>query len=142
MQKKKISLDFWEDMPQDMKKYLKNYGYHFNHKMYKFAVSNMYKNIKGSDKPEKITPVEKDKVQELLKKFNITLENDVMYDSVYLYSMAMSDFFGKSLPNEQYVALWIKDVIDDADKPDGFIFNRWYADMCLSGIPIDWEEFL
>lgn len=142
MQKKKISLDFWEDMPQDMKKYLKNYGYHFNHKMYKFAVSNMYKNIKGSDKPEKITAVEKEKVQELIKKFNITLENDVMYDSAYLYSMAMSDFFGKSLPNEQYVALWIKDVIDDVDKPDGFIFNRWYADMCLAGIPIDWEEFL
>ena len=52
--------------------------------------------------------------------------------------MAMSDFFGKSLPNEQYVAMWIRDVMDDVDKRDGYIFNRFYADCCYMGIPIDW----
>lgn len=141
MAKNKISLDFWEDMPRDMKKYLKNYGYHFNHKLYKFAVENMYRKKKDGSK-EKIEPSEKDKVDEVLKKYNITLENNVMYDATYLYSMAMADFFGKSLPNEQYVAMWIKDKIDDIDQPDGYIMNEWYAKMCFAGIPIDWEEYI
>lgn len=25
---------------------------------------------------------------------------------------------------------------------DGLVFNRWYADMCRQGIPIDWHEFI
>lgn len=140
--KERMNLDFWEDMPQDMKKYLKNYGYHFTAKAYKYAVSKMYKKSKNSDKKEKIEPVDKDKVQELLKKHNIVLENDEMYDSTYLYSMAMADFYGKSLPNDLYVAMWIKDKIDDIDQPDGYIFNEWYAKMCFAGIPIDWEELI
>lgn len=141
MRKKKVSLDTWVDAPEDMKKYLQNYGYHFNHKMYKFAVSKMYKKNRDG-KEEKIEPVEKEKVGEILKKYNITLENDVMYDSAYLYSMIMADFFGKSIPNEQYAAMHIKDKIDDIDQPDGYIFNEWYAKMCFAGIPIDWEEFI
>lgn len=134
------SLDTWVDMPDDMKKYLKNYGYHFNHKIYEFAVSKMFK--KNGDKREKIQPIDKDNVQEILKKYNITLENDEMYDSSYVYSMIMADFMGKSIPNEQYAAMHIKDKIDDADQPDGYIFNEWYAKMCFAGIPIDWEEFV
>lgn len=141
MKKRMKSLDTWEDMPDDMKKYLKNYGYHFNHKIYRFAVSKMFKKNKDG-KEEKIEPVEKEKVQEMLKKYNITLENDEMYDSSYVYSMIMADFMGKSIPNEQYAAMHIKDKIDDADQPDGYIFNEWYAKMCFAGIPIDWEEFV
>jgi hypothetical protein len=141
MKKKKQSLDTWMDMPDDMKRYLQNYGLHFNHKMYKYAVSQMWKENKDGKK-EKIEPVEKEKVYEILKKHNITLENDVMYDATYVYSMVMADFMGKSIPTEQYVAMYIKDVIDDVDKPDGFVFNRWYSDECLSGTPIDWEEYI
>lgn len=141
MAKSKVSLDFWDDMPMDMKKYLKNYGYHFNRKIYKFAVENMYRKKRDGSK-EHIEPSEKDKVDELLKKYNITLENNVMYDAAYVYSMAMADFFGKSLPNEQYVLLWVKDKVDDIDQPDGYLFNEWYAKMCYAGIPIDWEEFV
>lgn len=140
MKKRMKSLDTWVDMPDDMKKYLKNYGYHFNRKIYEFAVSKMFK--KNGDKREKIQPIDKDKVQEILKKYNITLENDEMYDSSYVYSMIMADFMGKSIPNEQYAAMHIKDKIDDADQPDGYIFNEWYAKMCFAGIPIDWEEFV
>lgn len=140
MKKQKQSLDTWEDMPRDMKKYLKNYGYHFNGKLYKFAVSKMYK--KGRDgREEKIEPIDKDKVHEMLKKYSIVLENDEMCDSAYLYSMAVSDYIGTAF-DEAITAKWIKATIDDVDKPSGFIFNRWYADMCFMGIPIDWEDFL
>lgn len=140
MKKQKLSLDTWVDMPYDMKKYLKNYGFHFNHKLYKFAVSKMFKKTKDG-KEEKIEPVEKEKVHEMLKKHNIMLENDEMYDSTYLYSMAMSDYIGTAF-DEATTAKWIKATIDDVDKPDGFIFNRWWADMCFMGVPIDWEEYL
>lgn len=141
MAKDKISLDFWEDMPRDMKKYLKNYGYHFNHKLYKFAVENMYKVGRNGNK-EKIEPIEKDKIDELAKKYNITIENNVMYDAAYVYSMVQADFWGKSIPNEQYAIMYVKDVLGDEDKPDGYVFNRWYADMCFMGLPIDWEEYV
>lgn len=140
MDKHKMSLDTWMDMPEDMKKYLQNYGYHFNGKIYKFAVSKMFKQTKDGKK-EKITPTDKEKVQEMLKKYNITLENDEMYDSTYLYSMAQSDYIGNAF-DEAIAAKWIKATIDDVDKPIGFVFNRWYADMCFAGIPIDWEEYV
>ena len=141
MRKKKMNLDFWVDMPEDMRKYIKNYGYHFNGKIYRFAVSTMYKQVQGTDKTEPIKPVEKETVEALLRKYGITLENDVMYDSTYLYSMAMADYMGTAF-NEETTAKWIKCTIDDVDKPDGFIFNRWYADMCFAGESIDWEMFV
>jgi hypothetical protein len=140
MKKQKMSLDTWVDMPEDMKKYLQNYGYHFNHKIYRFAVSKMYKKTKDG-KDEKIEPVEKEKVQEMLKKYNITLENDEMYDSTYLYSMAMADFMGVAF-DEATTAKWIKARIDDVDRSNGYLFNEWWANMCFEGIPIDWEEYI
>lgn len=139
---KRQSLDTWVELPRDMKKYLQNYGYHFNHKICEFAVSKMYKIDKASGKKEKIQMVEKEKLQELLKKHNITIGNDTMYDSVYVYSMAMADFFGKSLPDEKSVLMYVKDVLSDEDKPDGYVFNRFYADCCFAGEPIDWEEYV
>ena len=139
MKKERLPLDIY-DIPDDMKKYLKHYGYHFNHKLYKFAVSKMYKKNKDG-KEEKIQPVEKEKVDEMLKKHNITLENNEMYDATYLYSMAQSDFMGNAF-DEVTTMKWIKSSIDDVDKPIGYIFNRFYADMCFMGIPIDWEEYV
>jgi hypothetical protein len=56
--------------------------------------------------------------------------------------MAMSDFFESSLPTEKEVALYVKDYVDDIDKEDGFVFNRWVADMYFAGIPIPWDEFI
>ena len=139
MKKERLPLDIY-DIPDDMKKYLKHYGYHFNHKLYKFAVTKMYKKKKDG-KEEKIQPVEKEKVDEMLKKHNITLENNEMYDATYLYSMAQSDFMGNAF-DEVTTMKWIKSSIDDVDKPIGYIFNRFYADMCFMGIPIDWEEYV
>lgn len=138
---KRQSLDTWAEIPQDMRKYLQNYGYHFNGKIYRWAVSQMYKKDKDGKKT-KIEPIEKEKVDELFKKYNITLENNVMYDAAYLYSMGMSDYMGTAFTTEEILAKWIKATLDDVDKNDGFVFNRFYADCCFSGTPIDWEEFV
>ena len=56
--------------------------------------------------------------------------------------MCKADFLGSSVPDEQHLCKYIKDVIDDVDAYDGIVFNRVYADMCRQGIAIDWEEML
>ena len=136
------SLDSWDNYPEDMVAYLSNYGKHFNKKMYEFAVSSMYKINKSTNKKESIQPLTKDQVDNIMRKYNLNLENNVMYDAAYVMSMAMSDFLGSSLPNEQYLAMFVKDYVDDVDQVDGFIFNRFYADCIINGNPIDWTEML
>lgn len=130
------SLDQYDERPKAMVNYLKYYGWNFNKKMLEFAVSMMYKDGK------KLQAITKDKVEELLNKYNITLKNDMLYNSTYVANMAKADFYGSSIVDEQHMAKYIKDVIDDEDAYDGIVFNRWYADMCKKGVPIDWEEMI
>ena len=129
------------DTPYEMKQYLRRNGYHFSKKMYEFATSKMYKTNKEGKK-EKIDFPTKDKVQEILKKNNIQI--DTVYGTHLLATaaMMMSDVWGKSIKTEPDAAQYVKDVLDDADKPVGYVFNRFYADCNFSGIPIDWEEVL
>lgn len=130
------------DLPPDMKRYIRHFGLHFNHRLYEFAASTMHRKVKGSDRTEKMKPIEKSKFEELLKKYNITLEYDELYDGVFVYTMAMSDFFESSLPTEKEVMAFVKDYVDDVDQNDGFIFNRWVADMYLAGKGIEWDDFI
>ena len=116
-----------------MKRYLKYYGMHFNKKLCEFAVSQM-----GHGK----VPVPKDIVDSILKKHNVTLEYNELYDHVYVYNMGNNDFLGSSIPDEAHLALYVKDVIDDKDGYDGIVFNRWYADTVISGTPIEWDEMV
>jgi hypothetical protein len=135
-------LHYFMDLPSDMKRYIRHFGLHFNSRLYEFAVSKMERKIKGSDRTERMKPIDKSKFEELLKKYNITLQYDELYDGVFVYSMAMSDFFESSLPTEKEVMIFVKDYVDDVDKSEGFIFNRWVADMYLEGRAIDWDDFI
>ena len=127
------SLDIYDDRPNSMVRYLKYYGPHFNKRLCEFAVSKMH-----HDKPK----VPKEKVEESLTKYNIQLMNNELYDHVYVYNMGNNDFMGSSIPDEEHLAMYVKDVIDDKDGYDGIVFNRWYADTVKLGIPIDWNEML
>lgn len=127
------SLDIYDDRPSSMKRYLKYYGQHFNKALCDFAVSKM-KHGKA--------PVEKERVDEILKSYNIKLEHNELYDYVYVYNMGNNDFLGSSIPDEKHLAKYVKDVIDDADGYDGIVFNRWYADTVTNGIPIEWNEMV
>lgn len=127
------SLDFYDDRPTSMKRYLRYYGEHFNKKLCDFAVKRM-KHGKQ--------PVQKDRVEEILSKHSISLQNNELYDHVYVFNMGNNDFMGSSIADEKHLALYVKDVIDDADGYDGIVFNRWYADTVHLGIPIDWDEMV
>lgn len=134
------SFDIWEEFPREMRLYLKNYGKHFNKKMYDFAVSNMYKYDSKGTKVAAVA-VTPEQLNSLLSKYNYVLENNIMYDACYVFTMANTDF-SKSLSTEQQKCCWVKEYIDDEDQTDGFVFNRFYADCMLKGIPIDWESLL
>lgn len=131
-----MGFDIYDDRPEGMRNYLSHYGWHFNKKMWEFAVSKMRKDH------QRVTPYTKEQTQELLKRAGITLDKDQLYDSAYVACMVKADFFGSSIVNETQMARYIKDVIDDEDGYDGIVFSRWYVDTVKKGIAIDWDEML
>jgi hypothetical protein len=70
------------------------------------------------------------------------LQNNRLWDYVYVANMAKADFLGSSLVTEQQLATYIKDYIDDEDAYDGMPFSRFYIDTVKKGLPIDWDEVL
>ena len=136
----RVNFTQYDVYPEAMLIYMRNYGPHFNKKLCDFAVSKMKRNVNG--KMQKIQPMPKD---DLINKMNMNgfvLENDQLYDSVYVANMCKADFLNSSIIDELHLLKYVKDVIDDPDAVDGLVFNRWYADMCYMGIAIDWEEML
>lgn len=133
-------LDSYDVLPPAMENYLRHYGRHFSEAMCKFAVSKMYR-MNGSSK-QRIEFTDKDRVYELLSSYGIHLENDMLYDAVFVYNMAVADFYGSSLTDERNLCLFVKDYIDDTDQADGFVFNRFYSDCVRKGLPIPWDECL
>ena len=137
MKRDKIPLDTYDIIPEEQRIYLMNYGKHFNEKMCKFAVSLM------RDKEGKKMPyIKKDDILTKLKENGVELENDVMYDSTFVYHMGASDVMGSSVPDEKHLCLYVKDLIDDDDQADGYLFARFYSDCVNKGMPIDWAEML
>ena len=125
-----------------MREYLSTYGWHFSKKMCEWAVSRMYKDGE-ENKPEQAIPnYTRERVDLLLKRFNLKLEKNKGYDDVYVANMCKFDFLGSSIDNEMKLAQFIKDYIDDADAYEGMPFTRFYADCIGSGTPIMWEDML
>ena len=133
----RIDFTIYDELTRDMINYLRNYGPHFNKKLCSFAVSKMYKKDE-----EYIKPYTKEEVDNLLAAYNVKIKHNQMYDAVFIANMCKADYLGSSIPNEQHLTLYIKDVLDDADGYDGIAFNRWYADTSRLGFAIDWEEML
>ena len=130
----------YDEYPQAMLIYMRNYGPHFNRKLFEFAVSHMTKRVDGVEK--KITPLRKEDVDNIMRINNIEAKRGQLYDCAYVANMCKADFLGSSITDEGHLAMYVKDVIDDVDAPDGLVFNRFYADCCYSGVAIDWEEML
>lgn len=137
-----MPLDVYDMKPEGMIAYLRYNGYHFNKKMCDWAVSLMRKESKVTGKEESIEPLTKDKVEDMLAANSVKLDNLVGYDHVYVANMCKADFWGSSIKDDVGMAQYVKDVIDDVDQKDGFVFNRFYADCCHNGLPIPWDDVL
>ena len=142
MKKTRMNLLMFDGIPEDAHSYLGNYGFHFNKKACDFAVSMMSKRDGSTGKSVPLEMVSKDEVEAMLTKHNVKLENDCMYDSTYVANMLMSDMYKSSIPDEQHLALGIKDLIDDIDQRDGYLFVRWYSNVLFNGCPIDWSTLV
>lgn len=136
----KTPLDIYDDMPKAMKKYIANYGWHFNKKAFEYAVSYMKIKDENSGTSKPLKAISKDEIDKLLLKYSIELDNNIMYDYVYIANMCKADFLGKSIPDERHLVLYVKDTIDDVDASDTTTFRRWVATMIGNGTPIDWDE--
>lgn len=130
----------YDEIPEGMKYYINHYGCHFNKKLCEEAVSRMY--VRNGTKKEPITPYTKEQVEALLKTHGIKVERTKLYDDVYVACMCKADYLGKSVTDEKHLAMFIRDMIDDADAEDGLIFNRWYADQTFMDNPIEWEDMV
>ena len=108
-------------------------------KAYDYATSKMYK-YDNNHKKEYIEPYTKEQVDELLRVNDIALDNKIMYDYVFAATMCKADYLGSSIVNEEYLAKYVKDVVDDPDASDETTFRRWVATMIGNGEPIDWSE--
>jgi hypothetical protein len=139
---RRTPLDTYDDMPKEMKAYLSHNGWHFNKKACEYAIGMMKKENPATKKLEKIDPYTKDQVDDMLKKYNITLENSVGHDYVFAANMCKADYLKSSVPDEQHLAMYVKDVIDDPDASDGVTMRRWYATMVANGEPVDWAEMM
>lgn len=137
-----IMLQDYDVIPKEMRAYLRNNGRHFNKKACELAVNNMRKYNDTTRRLERIEPLDKTAVDELLKNNGITLDDARGYDYVYVANMCKADFYGTAIEDERHMALYIKCVIDDADAVGGMVFNRWLADCDTKGIAIDWEDLL
>lgn len=131
----------YEVMPEAMYVYMSQFGPHFNKKLCSFAVSQMYKED-GNGGEDYIKPYTKKDVDHLLETYGTKVKNNVLYDATYVANMCKADYFGDSIPSEDYLVRYVKNTLDDPDGLEGLTFNRWVADMKWLGIPIDWEEMI
>lgn len=126
--------------PSGMKEYLDTYGWHFSKKMCEWAVSMMRKRNPQTGKEEPVDYMDKEKVEEALKKAGVTLSGVKGYDHIYVFHMAKSDYMKSSIADDAHLALFVKDYLEDTDGYPEVAFTRFYADCIGSGTPIEWSD--
>lgn len=120
-----------------MEEYLEDYGYHFNKRLFEFAV-DMMEDRSG----QPLKPWDKQKTTEFLKALGVTLKNDKGHDAAYVLNMARADYFGSSIADEQHLALFVRDYLDDKDGSPTRAFDEFYIKTVAMGIPVFWDEML
>ena len=138
----KTSLDSYDILPQEMRAYLRNYGYSFSKRACEYAVSKMKRKNLATGRSEPIDAMSKEQAEELLTKHGIKLEKNIGYNFVYVLNMAIADYYKSSIKEEKDLAQFVKDTIDDVDGNPDNIFRKWLVCMDGDGEVIDWEEII
>ena len=121
-----------------MDAYLSNHGHHFSKPMLEWAVS-MMEDRKGA----RGVVVDKKKFDELMRAYNVPLKRNAgYYDGPYVWAMAKSDYMGSSIIDEQHLAMYVKDYIDDIDGSETRAFDEFYINCIAKGIDIPWEDMI
>lgn len=136
------SLDSYDILPQEMRAYLRNYGYSFSKRACEYAIKHMKTRNYETNRIEHIKPMEKNKIDELMTKYGVKLENNIGYNYVYVLNMAIADYYKSSIKEEKDLVQFVKDTIDDVDGNPENIFRKWLVCMDGDGVVIDWEEMI
>lgn len=139
MEEKIAGVYKYADLPNDFKRYLRYYGLHFNPYSYEFAASTMKRKVAGGKASEKMKPIDKELFKQKMKAQNIEIEEEQLYDGMFVWTMLMSD---DPEITEVQAAKGVKRYLNDIDQADGYIFSRWLSDMMLKGRYIIWEELI
>ena len=131
-------IDYYDILPSGMSAYLSNHGHHFSKPMLEWAVS-MMRDRNGN----KAQVVDKKKFDDLMRAYGVILERkDGFYDGPYVWAMAKSDYMGSSIIDEQHLALYVKDYIDDIDGNETRAFDEFYANCIAKGVDIPWIDLI
>lgn len=117
--------------------YVDQYGFHFNKKLYEWAVSMM-----TDRRGNAIEALPKERVKEWLASYGVTLDNDKGHDAAYVLAMMKADYYHSSIEDEQHLALAVRDYIDD---PDGYptkAFDHFIVDCRSKDEPVFWDEMI
>lgn len=140
----KTNLTMYDKKPEGMKNYLRYNGPHFSKNLYEMAVKRMYKEDPETGKKERMKPLKKEDIDKMLEDNDITLNYNELWDYMYVASMGIADYYGegKAIEDEEHLARYIKDTVDDVDAADGEIFECFIAKCARRGVVIDWDEAL
>lgn len=113
---------------------------HFSKALAEWAISKMRtKNNSGELVRLKPTPLED--VEDILKKYNVQLDDSSLYDAWYLFNMCLADY-RKALPQEEHIVKYIYETINDPDCEPKAVLACFRAKMDVLGIPIHWERYI
>jgi hypothetical protein len=130
-------------MSEGEAQYMDKYQGHFSRKMAEWAVSMMRKEDEKDEtklKPVQKTPV--DDVMEILKSNGVEISEECAYDAMYLYHMAMADYYGRSIEDKEHVARFVEDTLCDPDGDPRMVLACFRAKCDVKGIPIQWERMI
>lgn len=120
-----------------MEEYLEDYGYHFNKRLFEFAVG-MMEDRNGNA----LQPWDKEKTESFLKEHRISVRNNHGHDAAYVLNMARADYWGSSITDEAHLAMYVRDYLDDPDGADTRAFDEFYIKTVALGVPVFWDEML
>ena len=121
-----------------MDAYLSNHGHHFSKPMLTWAVG-MMKNRNGNP----VVLPEKKQLEDKMRAYGITLKRtEGYYDCLYVWCMGLADYFGSSIIDEQRLAMFVRDYIDDIDGNPTRAFDEFYINCNAKGIDIPWADMI
>ena len=134
-------LDSYGTYPSGMQEYLSMYGWHFNKKMYNWAVS-LLKRYNVAPKPDQSDVATKEQIDDMIKRHNIQINNLIGYDYCYELNKVKAVHLKHSIEDEVHLLKYLKQCLDEPNSYDEKPFTHFYADCIAKGIPIMWEDML
>ena len=131
-------IDYYDIHPAGMDAYLASHGHHFSRPMLEWAVS-MMKDRNGKS----LKLIDKKEYDTLMRDYGQVLSRtEGFYDGVYVWMMAKSDYYGSSIVDEQHLAMFVKNYIDDPDGNPYRAFDEFMINCTAKGVDIPWEDMI